>query len=35
VIEELLNRVIVAMVKAPEAQPEDDCPVYNPADLIV
>jgi hypothetical protein len=34
VIEELSNRVIVAMVFDPEA-PVDDCPVYDPVDLIV
>jgi hypothetical protein len=34
-IEELPNRVIVTMVKESEAQELDDCPVYNPVDLIV
>jgi hypothetical protein len=35
VIEELSNRVIVTMVKESEAQDVDDCPAYDPADLIV
>jgi hypothetical protein len=34
-IEELPNRVIVTMVKESEVQDLDDCPVYNPVDLIV
>jgi hypothetical protein len=35
VIEELPNRLIVTMVKESEAQDLDDCPVYDPVDLIV